>query len=65
MKVTREDLRQMAVGETKTFAVETAADMNTAASIAYQLQPLDDVKFSVARNYETMEITISKQKNYE
>lgn len=46
-KLTRDDLRSINVGETKTFTLPNARACDNGKSLAYQLQNLISCKFSV------------------
>lgn len=59
-KITREVLRQMAVGETKTFTLPNAQACDNGKSIAYQFQNLIGCKFSVSTDYVNNKLTITK-----
>lgn len=59
-RITREDLRGMAMGETRTFALPNAQQCDNGKSTAYQMQNLLGCKFSVQTDYAKNELTITK-----
>lgn len=59
-KVTREDLRSMEVGETKTFDLPDAQAIDSAGVTAYQMQNLERCKYSITKDYQNNKIKISK-----
>lgn len=60
-KVTREDLRSMRTGETRTFDLPDARACDNAKSVAYQTQNLLGCKFSVSTDYASSKLTITKK----
>lgn len=60
-KVTREDLRNMAMGETRTFDLPNAQQCDNGKSTAYQMQNLLGCKFSVETDYSTNSLKITKK----
>lgn len=59
-KVTREDLRSMAMGETKVFTLPSAQACDTGKTVAYQLQNILGCKFTLSTDYATNSLTITK-----
>lgn len=59
-RITREDLRGMAMGETRTFILSNAQQCDNGKSTAYQMQNLLGCKFSVQTDYAKNELTITK-----
>lgn len=59
-RITREELRSMAMGETRTFTLPNAQQCDNGKSTAYQLQNLLGCKFSVKTDYSKHQLTITK-----
>ena len=59
-RVTREDLRNMAMGETRTFDLPNAQQCDNGKSTAYQMQNLLSCKFNVQTDYSKNQLTITK-----
>ena len=59
-KVTREHLREMAVGETRTFTLPSAQACDNGKTTAYQVQNIEHCKFSVQTDYVNNRLTITK-----
>ena len=59
-KVTRENLRSMQTGETRTFDLTNAQACDNGKSVAYQMQNLLGCKFSVSTDYTSNRLTITK-----
>lgn len=59
-KVTREDLRNMQMGETKVFDLPNAQACDNGKSVAYQMQNLLGCKFSIFTDYTSNRLTITK-----
>lgn len=59
-KVTREDLRNMQMGETKVFDLLNAQACDNGKSVAYQMQNLLGCKFSISTDYTSNRLTITK-----
>lgn len=59
-KVTREDLRAMRMGETRSFDLPNAQACDNGKAVAYQMQNLLGCKFSVSTDYTCNRLTISK-----
>ena len=59
-KLTRDDLRSIDVGETKTFTLPNAKACDNGKSLAYQLQNLIGCKFSVKTDYSANTLTITR-----
>lgn len=59
-KVTRDALRAMAVGETRTFELPDAQACDNGKSTAYQMQNLLRCRFSVSTDYVNNRLTITK-----
>lgn len=59
-KLTRDDLRSIGMGETKTFTLPNAKACDTGKAVAYQLQNLIGCKFSVRTDYTARTLTITK-----
>ena len=59
-KVTREHLRAMAVGETRTFTLPNAQACDNGKTTAYQVQNLEHCRYSVQTDYVNNQLTITK-----
>jgi hypothetical protein len=59
-RVTRDALRAMAVGETRTFELPDAQACDNGKSTAYQMQNLLRCRFSVSTDYVNNRLTITK-----
>lgn len=59
-RLTREDLRQMAIGEKKDFHLPDAQAIDNAGTTAYQFQNVERCKYSVSKDYKNNVITITK-----
>lgn len=59
-RVTRDALRAMAIGETRTFDLPNAQACDNGKSVAYQLQNQLHCKFSVSTDYVNNRLTITK-----
>jgi len=59
-KVTREHLRAMTIGETRTFNLPSAQACDNGKTTAYQVQNLEPCKFSVQTDYVNNRLTITK-----
>jgi 3-phenylpropionate/cinnamic acid dioxygenase small subunit len=59
-KVTREHLRAMNVGETRTFTLPNAQACDNGKATAYQVQNLEHCKYSVQTDYVNNRLTITK-----
>ncbi len=59
-KVTREELRSMEMGESRTFELPNARACDNGKSVAYQMQNLLGCKFSATTDYPTNTLTITK-----
>ena len=59
-KVTREHLRSMAVGETRAFTLPSAQACDNGKTTAYQVQNLENCKYSVQTDYVNNRLTITK-----
>lgn len=59
-KLTRDDLRSIDVGRTKTFYLPDAKACDNGKSLAYQFQNLLGCKFSVQTDYTTNTLTITR-----
>ena len=59
-RVTREELRNMAIGETRTFDLPNAQQCDNGKSTAYQMQNHLHCKFNVQTDYSTNRLTITK-----
>ena len=59
-KVTREHLRVMAVGETRTFTLPSAQACDNGKTTAYQVQNLEHCRYSVQTDYVNNRLTIKK-----
>lgn len=62
-KLTREDLRSIGAGETKTFYLTDAAAIMSAAVNAAQTGAIDGCKFKCSRDYVENTITVTKLPN--
>ncbi len=59
-KLTRDDLRSIDVGRTKTFYLPDAKACDNGKSLAYQFQNLLGCKFSVQTDYTANTLTITR-----
>ena len=59
-RITRDALRAMNIGETRTFKLPDAQACDTGKSTAYQMQNVLRCKFSVQTNYTENTLTITK-----
>lgn len=59
-KLTRDDLRSIDVGKTKTFYLPDAKACDNGKSLAYQFQNLLGCKFSVQTDYAANTLTITR-----
>jgi hypothetical protein len=59
-KVTREDLRAIRSGETRTFELPSAAACDSGKSMAYQMQNILGCKFSCETNYTENTLSITR-----
>lgn len=59
MKLTRDDLRAIPEGETKTFALPDAKACDSGKALAYQFQNLLGCKFSIRTDYSAKTLTIT------
>ncbi len=59
-KVTREELRAMKMGETRTFDLPNAKQCDAGKATAYQTQNILRCKFSVSTDYCNNKLTITK-----
>ena len=59
-KLTRDDLRSIDVGRTKTFYLPDAKACDNGKSLAYQFQNLLGCKFSVQTDYTVNTLTITR-----
>ena len=59
-KVTRELLRRMQIGETKTVYLSNAQACDTGKSIAYQMQNILNCRFTIETDYKNNILTITK-----
>ena len=59
-KVTRDALRAMAIGETRSFDLPNAQACDNGKSVAYQMQNLLRCRFSVSTDYVNNRLTITK-----
>ena len=60
-KLTRDDLRNMEMGEQRTFHLIDAAALDCAAVSAVQVGRLEGCKFACSRDYAELSITVEKQ----
>lgn len=59
-RVTRDALRAMAIGETRSFDLPNAQACDNGKSVAYQMQNLLRCRFSVSTDYVSNRLTITK-----
>lgn len=59
-KVTRQALREMAMGETRVFELPSAAACESGATTAYRAQHFLDCRFRVHSDYVNRKLTITK-----
>lgn len=59
-KLTREDLRGMRIGETRTFKLPSALACDSAKATVYQMQNIERVRYSLQTDYENNTLTITK-----
>ena len=60
-RVTRDYLRQMQDGETRTVHCSTPQEIESAASIAYQFSGNEGSTYKVSRNKAELTVTITKE----
>jgi len=60
-KVTREDLRAMEMGDCKTFHLNDAFALDSAAVTAVQVGRQENCRYRCSRNYADNTITITKE----
>lgn len=60
IKLTRDDLRSIDVGMTKTFYLPDARACDNGKALAYQFQNLMGCKFSVITDYTANTLTITR-----
>lgn len=60
IKLTREDLRSIDVGETKAFYLPDAKACDNGKALTYQFQNLMGCKFSVKTDYTANTLTITR-----
>lgn len=60
-KLTRDDLRNMKMGETKTFSLSGALACDAGKTTCYQMQNILKCKFSVSTDYVNNKLTVSKK----
>lgn len=61
-KITRDDLRTMSDGETKTFELETVGACDSGKVTACTMQRYLGCRFSVKTNYSEKTLTITRSK---
>ena len=59
-RITRKDLMEMQLGETKAFDLPSARACDNGKTIAYQLQNILRCKFSVSTDYAINRLTVTK-----
>lgn len=59
-KLTRDDLRSIEMGRTKTFSLPDAKACDNGKALAYQFQNLIGCKFSVQTDYTACTLTITR-----
>lgn len=59
-KVTRDDLRAISRGETRTFELPSAAACDSGKSLTYQMQNILGCKFTCETNYTENTLTITR-----
>lgn len=59
-RLTREDLRSIPMGETKTFTLMSAQACDNGKALTYQFQNLIGCKFSVRTDYAACTLTITR-----
>lgn len=59
-KLTREELRALKMGETKTFYLPDVAAIMSAAVNAAQTGAIDRCRFACSRDYVNMTLTVTK-----
>ena len=62
-KITRDDLRGMADGETRQFQLSTANACYSGRATAYQLQNILECKFRIISDYDKKTLTITRRDN--
>lgn len=65
MSVTRSTLREMKIGDSRTFELNDALSIDSAAVTAYQMQYIEGVKYICNKNYIARTITITKLRKEE
>lgn len=61
MKLTRDDLRAIPEGETKTFTLPDPWACDSGKALAYQFQNLLGCKFSIRTDYSAKTLTITRK----
>lgn len=59
-RITRKDLTEMQLGETKAFDLPSARACDNGKTIAYQLQNILRCKFNVSTDYTINRLTVTK-----
>lgn len=59
-RVTRDDLRAIPKGQTRTFELPSAAACDSGKSMAYQMQNILSCKFTCETNYTENTLTITR-----
>lgn len=59
-RLTRDDLRSIEMGKTKTFALPDARACDNGKALTYQFQNLIGCKFSVRTDYTACTLTITR-----
>lgn len=59
-KITRESLRQIELGGSKTFFAINPAEVESVRATAYQMGKLLECKFTVAAEYATRSVTVTR-----
>ena len=59
-KVTREDLRSISKGETRTFELPSASACDSGKSMSYQMQNIIGCKFTCETNYTENTLSITR-----
>ena len=62
-KITRDDLRGIADGETRQFQLSTAKACYSGRATAYQLQNILGCKFRIISDYDKKTLTITRKDN--
>lgn len=61
-KVTRQELRDLRIGQTRIFTLEDAKKVTSAGVTAQQLKNEEGLEFTVKKDYENRAVSITRTK---